>query len=587
MPLGNGRVAVLAWGNVTAGGLDMYVRSPLAQHTDSQLYTIAKLSVALVPNPFAATGNGAPYWNQTLSLATATVTVAGGGSSGADYAWSLTAHVDANSDTVLISATSRDGITDPLSLSVTLTSMRPATRFTYGPLNFQCNPSSSGPDIAAESVPAPADTAASIALYHVNNVFAGDTSLFNSSVRLQGLGVLIDNGTFTDPLDGRIFGLGVTGGAGKDGADAPLWRTSATSLASKTPASSFLVRVAVRIDQAAAGNASEWLRGLAEDLVAGPLPSARRAASWAWWTAFWARSYISLPSSTPAPPRVGVFPCGGPRQAAQTMHMDSVSKIITLPGSLCFVPSSDGSSVSAAPCAAERGDFVLTPCTAVGCDSTADWWVISSTSGSTLGLPGAVCPWLDVWTKDDPTGVQKNELWYFNTSDSTLRTQCRKCPSQCVTIAESPSPSPSVLAAQYARTRFLQAVQSRGVNVPEKFNGQLFTSMAGSATATPDKPTGVDYRQWGPDHWWQNTRLPYGAQLIAGDFDTMRVLLDWVVGMMPLARARSRLLLGFDSVFWTETVNAFGLYRELLLAPCRILSPPLFPQFLFPSSLQR
>ena len=41
----------------------------------------------------------------------------------------------------------------------------------------------------------------------------------------------------------------------------------------------------------------------------------------------------------------------------------------------------------------------------------------------------------------------------------------------------------------------------------------------------------------------------------------MRVLLDWIIGMMPLWRARSLALLGFDSIFATETVNQFGLYQ--------------------------
>jgi len=41
----------------------------------------------------------------------------------------------------------------------------------------------------------------------------------------------------------------------------------------------------------------------------------------------------------------------------------------------------------------------------------------------------------------------------------------------------------------------------------------------------------------------------------------MQVVLDWILSMMPLLRARSQLLMGFDSIFTTETVNAFGLYQ--------------------------
>ena len=128
------------------------------------------------------------------------------------------------------------------------------------------------------------------------------------------------------------------------------------------------------------------------------------------------------------------------------------------------------------------GAWIVEPCTAQGCDKASEFWVRNNASSMVLGLPGATCPWLDVWTVDDPTGDQKNELWYVNTSDSTLRTLCLTCPAQCVAAAApapAATPVPSVLAAQYARTRFVQAVQSRGVDVVIKFNGLLFTSMVG------------------------------------------------------------------------------------------------------------
>ncbi len=51
MPSGNGVVQILAWGNTTIGGLSLYVRSPLAMHTDSALYTIARIDIAVSPNP--------------------------------------------------------------------------------------------------------------------------------------------------------------------------------------------------------------------------------------------------------------------------------------------------------------------------------------------------------------------------------------------------------------------------------------------------------------------------------------------------------------------------------------------------------
>jgi hypothetical protein len=80
MPLGNGRIAALAWGNSSTGGLELYIRSAVALHSDSQVFTIARLSVQLSPNPCAGP---APYWRQSLHLADGAVALecgpAGGG----------------------------------------------------------------------------------------------------------------------------------------------------------------------------------------------------------------------------------------------------------------------------------------------------------------------------------------------------------------------------------------------------------------------------------------------------------------------------------------------------------------------------
>jgi hypothetical protein len=53
MPTGNGRTVVLAWAEPALGGLSFYVRSPLALALDTQVYTVAKVSLALAPNPLS------------------------------------------------------------------------------------------------------------------------------------------------------------------------------------------------------------------------------------------------------------------------------------------------------------------------------------------------------------------------------------------------------------------------------------------------------------------------------------------------------------------------------------------------------
>lgn len=567
MPLGNGRVVALAWGNGTSGGVHFFVRSPQALHSDSQVFTIARVDVAVAPN-LCATG---PFWNQTLHLEDGSVTLLCGGASLADHALAMTVFVDASSDAVIVTAASRDGVT-PFSLTATLNSVRPSARFSYA-LDFQCDRSSSGPDVYL-ALPAPAPPN-HVALYHANDVAGGDTSLFNSTMHQQQLAPLLP--LFTDPLDGRIFGAAMSGGAGADGSGAALNRVSATALASAAPAPAFALQVAVRVDPRAGGDAAGWATALAAALAAPVAPAARAAGNAAFWGAFWARSYVSVNSPDPAPPppspppavgALGHFPCGGDLRARQTVGYDPATGEVSLPLGLCVSMNSvQGSAVTAAPCGANTSaPWRLLPCAAKGCDPATEFlWEDPRAHPArwVAGFSGADCPWLISWTIDDPTGVEKNELFYFNSTDATLRTRCANCPGTCLTVNHT-SPSPpappeeSVLNTQYAYTRFINAVQGGGgVDAPIPFNGMLMMNQVGA-----NGPSDVDYRQWGPNHWFQNTRFPYQTMLPAGDVEGMRVVLDWVSGFIPLASARTNLLLpGEAGIFFTETVTSFGLYQ--------------------------
>ena len=126
--------------------------------------------------------------------------------------------------------------------------------------------------------------------------------------------------------------------------------------------------------------------------------------------------------------------------------------------------------------------------------------------------------------------------------------------------------SPGLAISQaYAASRFMNAVQSRNV-LPStspsppatviKFNGMAYTSNR------PNVTSGPDIRHWGPDNWWQNTRLPYGPMLEAGDFAEQDVLFDYYLRHVPLLRARTELLFNVsadEAGFWeVETGTVFG-----------------------------
>jgi hypothetical protein len=292
MPLGNGATVALVWANVTAGGVSFYVRHPHAQHTDSQPFTIARVTAALAPNPFAS---GA-YFNQTHHLEDGSVTILAGGADAATYAVALRVYVDANSDTVVVTAAARDGAT-PYALAVRVDSARPAAPLTYT-LPFQCFASTSRPDVAGRLAAAPAPPGA-IALRHENCVACGDPDLWGYSVAQQLAGVL-PAPLPPSPLDGRVFGVGVFGAAG-GAAGAPLVpNADGTALASAAPAAAFTVLVCVRVEDVAAP--ADWLAGLAAQMAraAAAPEAARRAASDAWWAAFWGRSWVTLPGDASA-----------------------------------------------------------------------------------------------------------------------------------------------------------------------------------------------------------------------------------------------------------------------------------------------
>ena len=96
-----GDVAALAWANVSAGGVGCYVRKADAMSSATKLLTLALLQVSLNPSPFA----DGEYFNQTLSLSTASIVILAGGSSFESHKVRMEILVDATDNVVYISTT--------------------------------------------------------------------------------------------------------------------------------------------------------------------------------------------------------------------------------------------------------------------------------------------------------------------------------------------------------------------------------------------------------------------------------------------------------------------------------------------------
>lgn len=91
---------------------------------------------------------------------------------------------------------------------------------------------------------------------------------------------------------------------------------------------------------------------------------------------------------------------------------------------------------------------------------------------------------------------------------------------------------------------------------PIKFNGSIFTFLT-----SPDQvEMGYDYRNWGGQYWFQNTRLIYWNALLAGDFELMKSFFDLYLNIIPIAEYRCREYFNHEGIHIPEVVSFFGLF---------------------------
>ena len=130
-----------------------------------------------------------------------------------------------------------------------------------------------------------------------------------------------------------------------------------------------------------------------------------------------------------------------------------------------------------------------------------------------------------------------------------------------VVVEESGGESkvPSLVTRGYILQRFMNACSGRG-GAPIKFNGSIFTVEA-KPGASPETPDGdPDWRQWGGNYWFQNTRLAYWPMLASGDFELMAPWFRMYRDALPLSQARIQAYYGFDhAAQFPETMYWWGL----------------------------
>ncbi|MGN0230140.1 MAG: DUF5703 domain-containing protein [Muribaculaceae bacterium] len=113
------------------------------------------------------------------------------------------------------------------------------------------------------------------------------------------------------------------------------------------------------------------------------------------------------------------------------------------------------------------------------------------------------------------------------------------------------------LTQAYVLQRWVAACGGRG-NYPIKFNGSIFT--VDPVYTHSDKPYNPDFRMWGPDYWWQNTRLMYHPMLASGDFDMMQPLFDHYMRVLPMLKRNAEVLWKSKGAVNPETATIFGTF---------------------------
>jgi hypothetical protein len=110
----------------------------------------------------------------------------------------------------------------------------------------------------------------------------------------------------------------------------------------------------------------------------------------------------------------------------------------------------------------------------------------------------------------------------------------------------------------YILQRFVTACAGRGTG-PIKFNGSIFVvdNPNWKQNGKPD-PQNADFRAWGGQYWFQNTRAMYWPRLMAGDFDMMLPLFNMYAKILPANEVQVKKFYNHGGAYFAETAPFWG-----------------------------
>lgn len=111
----------------------------------------------------------------------------------------------------------------------------------------------------------------------------------------------------------------------------------------------------------------------------------------------------------------------------------------------------------------------------------------------------------------------------------------------------------------YTLQRYINACAGRG-GLPIKFNGSIFTVDLNEDMGSGKKGFDADYREWGGNFWFQNTRLIYWTMLHTGDHEMMKAFFDMYSKALALAKFRTKKYFNHEGAYFPETMTPWGSY---------------------------
>jgi len=116
----------------------------------------------------------------------------------------------------------------------------------------------------------------------------------------------------------------------------------------------------------------------------------------------------------------------------------------------------------------------------------------------------------------------------------------------------------------YVLQRFVTACAGRGA-YPIKFNGSIFVvdNPALKQGRKPPVHEDADYRAWGGQYWFQNTRPMYWPRLMAGDFDEMMPLFSMYAKILPDNAKQVQGYYHHGGAYFAETAPFWGSLKYM------------------------